>query len=435
MANIRHAMPGTEVSPMTTTDRQLHRQAALTKGRPAPHIPPLRTHAHIIRDDAEAIVVARELAAEFAVGAAERDRERRLPIAEIERYSQSGLWAISVPKDYGGAGVSAVTLAEVTAIISAADSSIGQIPQNHFFMVEALRLSGSEEQKRHYFQRVLNGERFGNAFTEIGTKTPVEYKTHFAEKNGKLVLNGQKFYSTGSLFAHIIVAVAKGPNGRIHIVFIDRATPGLDLVDDWTSFGQRSTGSGTVTFDDVEITPSQVVDHDDPFDRPTAMGPFAQIIHAAVQVGIARGALAETVSYVRAHSRPFFELTIEHGYEDPHTIHAVGDVLIRVHAADALLARAGRFLDVATADPNERTVAEASIAVAEIKALGTDVAQLAATKLIELGGARSTLESYGLDRFWRNARTHSLHDPVRWKYHHIGNFYLNDQLPPRHGAL
>ncbi len=109
---------------------------------------------------------------EFAVGAVQRDRERRLPLAEIDRFSQSGLWAISVPREYGGAGVSAVTLAEVTAIISAADSSIGQIPQNHFYMVEALRLNGSKEQKRHYFRRVLEGDRLGNAFTEIGTKTP-----------------------------------------------------------------------------------------------------------------------------------------------------------------------------------------------------------------------------------------------------------------------
>ncbi|CUX68228.1 MULTISPECIES: SfnB family sulfur acquisition oxidoreductase [Agrobacterium] len=420
---------------MTTTDRKLHREAALTSGKPAPHIPPRRTKAHIIKDDAEAIAVAHELARVFAAGAAERDRERRLPLAEIERFSQSGLWAITVPKEFGGAGVSAVTLAEVTAIISAADGSIGQIPQNHFYMVEALRLAGSEEQKRHYFERVLDGDRLGNAFTEIGTKTPVDYKTHFAERDGKLLLNGQKFYSTGSLFAHIIVVVAKGPDGRVNIVFIDRATAGLSLIDDWTSFGQRTTGSGTVTFDDIEITPFQVVDHDVVFERPTAMGPFAQIIHAAVQVGIARGALAETISYVRAHARPFFELSIEHGYEDPHTIHAVGDVSIRVHAADALLARAGRILDAAIAAPDEKTVAAASIAVAEVKSLGTEVAQLASTKLIELGGARSTLESYGLDRYWRNARTHSLHDPVRWKYHHIGNFYLNGALPPRHGAI
>lgn len=420
---------------MTDNDRNLHRQAALTTGRPAPHVPPRHVRAHRIGSDAEALEIARLLAADFAAGAVERDRERRLPIEEIDRFSQSGLWAITVPKAYGGAGVSTGTLAEVTAIISAADSSIGQIPQNHFYMVEALRLAGSEEQKRHYFQRILDGDRLGNAFTEIGTRTPVDFRTRFVKTDGRLLLNGQKFYATGSLFAHVVVAVAKDESGRVHIVFLDRDTPGLNLIDDWSSFGQRSTGSGTVTFDDVEINEFQIVDHDAVFERPTPMGPFAQIIHASVQVGIARGALAETVRYVRAHARPFFELSIENGYEDPHTIHAVGDVAIRSHAADALLQRAGASLDRAVAEPDEVTVAAASIAVAEVKAYGTEAAQLAANKLIELGGARSTLQAYGLDRYWRNARTHSLHDPVRWKYHHIGNFYLNGALPPRHGAL
>jgi SfnB family sulfur acquisition oxidoreductase len=420
---------------MTETSRSLHRQAATVAGRPAPHIPPRQHKAHRISSDAEAIEVAHDLAKAFAVEAVARDRERRLPIAEIDRLSQSGLWGITIPKAYGGAGVSGVTLAEVTAILSAVDGSIGQIPQNHYYMVEALRLSGSEAQKRHYFERILDGDRLGNAFTEIGTRTPVDFKTLFAKRDGKIYLNGQKFYSTGSLFAHIVVVVAKGEDDRTHIVFIDRATPGLNLVDDWTSFGQRTTGSGTVTLDDVEITPDQIVDHQGPFEVPTAMGPFAQIIHSAVQVGLARGALAETVSFVRAHARPFFELTIEHGYEDPHVIHAVGDIAIRVNAANALLARAGRALDVATANPTAETVAAASIAVAEVKAYGTEIALAASSKLIELGGARSTLEAYDLDRFWRNARTHSLHDPARWKYHHIGNYYLNDILPPRHGAL
>lgn len=420
---------------MNDQSRALHRQAALVVGRPAPHIPPRQKAAHRIKSDSEAIVVAKALAREFAAEAVERDRERRLPIAEIERLSQSGLWAITVPKAFGGAGVSAATLAEVTAILSETDSSIGQIPQNHFYMVEALRLSGSEEQKRHYFARVLDGDRLGNAFTEIGTKTPVDYKTQFVTRDGKLLLNGQKFYATGSLFAHILVVVAKDEAGRVHIVFVDRATPGVQLIDDWSSFGQRSTGSGTVTFDDVEISTFQLVDHQRLFEEPTPMGPVAQIIHAAVQVGIARGAFAETVRYVRNYARPFFELDIAHGYEDPHTIHAAGDIAIRIHAANALLRRAGATVDRAKETANAETVAAASIAVAEIKAYGTETALAASSKLIELGGSRSTLESYGLDRFWRNARTHSLHDPVRWKYHHIGNFYLNGQKPPRHGAI
>lgn len=420
---------------MTTLDRQLHRDATLASGRPAPHIAPRQRPAHRIQSDAEAIEVARGLAERFAIGAAARDRDRTLPLAEIEQFSASGLWAITVPREYGGAAVSSATLAEVTAIIAAADGSIGQIPQNHFYMVEALSLAATEEQKRHYLGRVLEGARLGNAFTEIGTRTPVEFRTRLTRDGARFSLTGQKFYSTGALFADIVAVVALDEAERSTIVLLERATPGLTLVDDWSSFGQRTTGSGSTYIDAVAVEAFQVVPHQDVFDRPTQMGPVAQIIHAAVEVGIARGALAETIAFVRQHTRPFFETSYAHGYEDPHIIHAVGDIATRVEAANALLARAGDLVDRAAAIPDERSVAEASIAVAEIKAWATDTALFAASKLFELAGARSTLESFGLDRYWRNARTHTLHDPVRWKYHHVGNFYLNEILPPRHGAL
>lgn len=165
------------------------------------------------------------------------------------------------------------------------------------------------------------------------------------------------------------------------------------------------------------------------------MGPIAQLLHAAVEVGIARGALEETVGFVRTHARPWFETSYTHGYEDVHVIHAVGDLAVRVFAAEALLDRAGDFVDTAMADPTEESVARASIAVAEVKAYSTEVALQVTSKLFELSGSRSTLIEYGYDRYWRNARVHTLHDPVRWKYHHIGNFRLNGVKPPRHGAL
>jgi SfnB family sulfur acquisition oxidoreductase len=339
-----------------------------------------------------------------------------------------------VPKEYGGAGVSYVTLAEVTAIISAADSSLGQIPQNHFYMVEAVRLDGSEEQKRFYFGRALAGDRFGNAFCEVGTKTALDFQARVRADNGKLILNGKKFYSTGALFAHWIPVVAKDDAGKVVIVFVKQGTPGATVVDDWSSFGQRTTASGTAIFTDVEVTPFAVIPHQAAFERPTPMGAAAQLIHAAVDVGIARAALADTIRFVRQYTRPWIDSGQEHGYEDPYTIAQVGDLQVRVHAADGLLERAGRFVDQAAAAPDERSVAEASVAVAEAKALGTEVSILVTNKLFELAGTRSTLAEYNLDRHWRNARTHTLHDPVRWKYHAVGNFWLNGIYPPRHGA-
>ncbi len=414
---------------------QINPNPPSTSFGPIPELLPRSHPAHRIRTEAEAIEIAHALADEFADGAARRDRERILPLAEVERFSQSGLWGIYVPKEYGGAGVSAGTLAEVTAIISAVDSNLGQIPQNHFYMVEAVRLGGSEKQKHFYFERVLDGDRFGNAYTEFGTRSVRELDTKVLPEGDGYVLNGRKFYSTGALYAHWIVGVALDQDAKATVVFVPRGTPGLTLVDDWSGFGQRTTGSGSTIFDNVKVPPLAVVPHQVNFDRPTPMGPLAQIIHAAVEVGIARGILAETLRLVRGYARPWADSGKAHAWEDPYTIAAIGDLRIRVDACNLLLQRAGRFVDAATVNPTDQTVAQASVAVAEIRAYSTETAILAAEKLHELVGTRSTLVEHNLDRHWRNARTHTLHDPVRWKYHHVGNFWLNGVDPPRYGAV
>lgn len=134
-----------------------------------------------ILDDIQALAAARALAAAFTREASQRDSERRLPLPELEQFSRSGLWGISVPRVYGGAGVSHATLAEVIATIAAADGSLGQIPQNHFYAVEILRVNGSEAQKRYYFERILAGERFGNALAELGTRTSQERRTRLSK--------------------------------------------------------------------------------------------------------------------------------------------------------------------------------------------------------------------------------------------------------------
>jgi SfnB family sulfur acquisition oxidoreductase len=398
--------------------------------------PPLRGGpVRRIRDDAEALAVAEELSAKLAEGAAARDRDRALPYDEIEQLSQAGLFAITVPNQYGGAGVKSHTVARVIALLSAADGSIGQIPQNHFFMLEGLRLEGTEEQKRFFYGRVLAGERLGNALSETGTKTAHDHATRLTRDGSGYRLNGQKFYSTGVLFAHWIAVVANDDDNRGVIAFVPRDTKGITIVDDWTGFGQRVTGSGTTLLDDVAVHPFSVLSFQALFDCPTAMGPFAQIMHAAVEQGIAEAALADTVRFVRA-ARPWkYAGGAERASDDPYTVAAVGELKIRVDASSALLERAGAFVDQAVDNPSVETVASASVAVAEAKIASTDAALLVASKLIEFGGSNATLAKYNLDRHWRNARTHTVHDPVRWKFHTVGNYWLNGINPPRHGAI
>jgi SfnB family sulfur acquisition oxidoreductase len=402
-----------------------------TTDRPPPKFD-LEPKAHLIRSDEEAIDVARRLAATFAEQAAARDRERRLPALELDQFSGSGLWGITIPKAYGGAHVSFVTVAEVIKIISAADPSIGQIPQNHLGVLDILRLTGSEDQKRLWFGKVLEGYRFGNAFSEAKSKHAGIFDTKIAPDRDVFRVDGEKFYSTGALFAHYIPIAATDPDGKVHLAIVPRDAPGLTIVDNWSSFGQRTTASGTVLIENVQVGPESVISAHAAYDVPTSNGPVAQIIQAAVDAGIASGAIDDTIAFVRKYTRPWIDSGQDHGYEDNFTIAQIGDLKIRLHAAEALLNRAGRAVDLAIVEPNEDSVAKASVAVAEAKVLTTEIAILATNKLHELGGTRSTLAQYNLDRHWRNARTHTLHDPVRWKYFHIGNYALNGVAPPRH---
>ena len=389
----------------------------------------------IIRDDAEALAVARQLAEEFRSGASERDRERRLPHAELDTFSRSGLWGITVPRAFGGAGVSRVTLARVVAIICAADSSIGQIPQNHFYALEVLRVNGSEAQQRRLFAAALAGERFGNALAEIGTRTSNDRTTRLVGDGDDFRIQGRKFYCTGALYAQRVPTLAIGEDGHQHFAFVERDAPGLEIVDDWSGFGQRTTGSGTAIFDDVPVAAEDVVSFQAAFERPTTVGPFAQILHAAIDAGIAREAYEDALAFVRTRSRPWIDAGVDKASDDPLAIHEFGRLAIRLHAAEAILDRAGRILDAATAEPTVESVAAASIAVAEARALTTEVSLNAGSKLLELAGTRATLAEHNLDRHWRNARVHTLHDPVRWKVHAVGNYYLNEVLPPRRGTI
>lgn len=399
---------------------------------------PPASRPYLIRDDAEAIAVARRLAADFARDAVARDLERRLPWAELDAFVASGLWGITVPRAHGGAGVSNVTLAEVIATIASADGSLGQIPQNHFYALEVLRVGGTEAQQKFLYARVLAGERFGNALSEIGHKDFKRRARLTPDGAGHFRVDGQKFYCTGALYAHWIPAsLVALEEGRevLYMAYVPRNSQGLEVTDDWDGFGQRVTGSGSVAFEDVRIERGWVVPFTASFERATTIGPFAQLLHAAIDLGIGRGAFEAALPFIREHARPWADAQVERASADPLLIQQVGDIAVRLRAAEALLRRAGRSVDAAQHAPGVQSVAEASIAVAEARVLTTTASLDAGTRLFELAGTAATLDGLALDRFWRNARTHTLHDPVRWKYHAVGNYYLNDRLPPRHGAL
>jgi SfnB family sulfur acquisition oxidoreductase len=396
-------------------------------------VAPLLLPAKVLRNDAQAIKAAHELAQVARLQAAKRDQQRKLPWSEIEQFTRSGLGSISIPREYGGPQVSFVTLAEVFAIISAADPALGQIPQNQFGILNLILGSATETQKQQLFKSVLDGWRIGNAGPERGTRNTLELKARLTADG---VLNGQKFYSTGALFAHWVAVKALNDDGRQVLAFIRRGTPGLRIVDDWSGFGQRTTASGTILLNNVRVDSELVVDNWKINDTPNIQGAVSQLIQAAIDAGIARGAIEDAIHFVKTRARPWIDAKVERASDDLYVIADIGKLKIELHAAEALLRKAGQVLDQVSAAPlTAGSAARASIAVAEAKVLTTEISLLASEKLFELAGSRATLAEFNLDRHWRNARVHTLHDPVRWKYHGIGAYRLNGTLPNRHSWI
>ncbi len=390
--------------------------------------------AHIIQNDQEALEIAQQLSQQFKENAVLRDAERILPFDEVEAFSQSGLWAITVPRQYGGAEVSSHTVAKIIALFSGVDGSIGQIPQNHFYALEVLRNTGTEQQKKKLYSEVLQGARFGNALAEFKTKTAAQKHTQINQTEHGYVVNGEKFYCTGSLFAHRIPTLVRDAEEREYLAFISADAQGLQRINDWSGFGQKTTGSGTVKFNQVFVESEYVIRFDTAFSEPTLVGPFAQIMHAAIETGIARAAFEETIERVK-QARAWIDANVERADQDPLTIYELGRVAADVRASEVLLKQAAQSIDAAKPQPTVENIAKASLDVAKVRAHSTETALKASSKLIELAGSRGSQRADGLDRHWRNVRVHTLHDASRWKYYFIGNYVLNNILPPRRGTL
>ncbi|HEV2572348.1 SfnB family sulfur acquisition oxidoreductase [Methylocella sp. CPCC 101449] len=392
---------------------------------------PAKPSVHIISSDAEAIDVVERLAASFRTNAIARDQKRILPREEIEALTQAGVFGIAVPKEHGGADVSAATVAKVFRILSAADPSIGQIPQNHFCWVPTVA-KGTAEQAAFFFKRFLAGDRIGNAHSEDTKRRPNDYVHDLRKVEGGWRITGRKYYSTGALFAQWIPFTAhfdKDGRHEAFIYFVDAAGSGIELIDDWDGMGQRLTASGTTIFTDVFVPDHHVFPMLPPGADGRSYSLNAGLIHAAIDLGIADEVLADAAHYIRENNRPWTGNPNAH-WEEPFVVREFGKFGVKVRTAALVLEAAAGKIDHARAHPSEQAVWEARLAVADARLLCSEAATHIADQFFLLTGARATLGKYGLDRHWRNARTHSLHDPLRWKEFHLGNYYLNGQLPP-----
>jgi SfnB family sulfur acquisition oxidoreductase len=395
-------------------------------------VPILATHD-------EAVAAAHAVAEAIAGGVVERDRAgaEAVPREALGVLDRSGLLGITVPHANGGPDLGPATLAEVTRVIAAVDPAIAQVPQAHFLFVDVLAVWGTEEQRARLFADVLAGARIGNALAERGGKHAQDLKTRVTGG----VLDGTKYYCTGALTARwIAVSALDADHGdRLVAAFVERDAPGVSVDSDWDVLGQRATISGTTTFDGVVLDPALLLDYARAYEVPQQLGARAQLVHAAIEVGIAGGALRDARAYLRDKARPSTEAVragAAAAADDPHVLHRYGRAATRVRAAEALLASAAATLEAIGLVPDDADAgARGSLAVAGAKAFASEVAVEVSSELFQMAGTSATATKYDLDRHWRNARTHSVHDPLDWKYHHVAAYELGDVLPPNHGQL
>ncbi|MBO3638583.1 SfnB family sulfur acquisition oxidoreductase [Acinetobacter soli] len=391
---------------------------------------------HILKNDQQALNAAYQVADEALVNRNIRDQQRILPYEAIEHLSHKGLGGIRIPKRYGGAFVSNKTLAQVFRILSKADSNVGQIPQNQISLLNLIDLMGNEEQKKRVFGEILAGKRLANGGPERQSKDSKTVHTTLIQNGEVWVLNGEKFYSTGSIFADWLAIKALHPEGHVVLVLVDRFTNGIEIEDDWNGFGQRTTASGTIKLNQVHIDPALIFDERLLTQAPNYRGAYSQLMQVAIDVGIAEAAFTDLISAVKK-ARPVIDANVEKASLEHFTIQETGKLQVLLDAAIALLDDAAEYLDELDSqfEVTDTQAARASILVAEAKVYANDAALTISEKLLELGGSRASLSQHNLDQHWRNARVHTLHDPVRWKIHAIGNYYLNGVFPARHAWI
>ncbi|MEN8423035.1 SfnB family sulfur acquisition oxidoreductase [Acinetobacter junii] len=396
----------------------------------------IQAPVQLILNDQQAINAAYQVA-DFALEERnERDQNRILPTEQINQFSQKGLGGIRIPKQYGGAFVSNKTLAHVFRILSKADANVGQIPQNQFGLLNFINITGSDAQKQFIYSEILAGKRIANGGPEKNSKDTKAIQTTLTLENGQYFLNGEKFYSTGTSFADWIAIRALHTDGYTVLAIVDRHAVGVEVINDWNGFGQRTTASGTVKLRNVVVDPALFFNERIIADTPNVRGAYSQLLQVAIDVGIAEAAFDDTLSSIRK-ARPIIDAGVEKASEEHYTLQEVGKLNILLDAAILLLDEAAEYLDELDqlTQISSEQAARASILVAEAKIYANDAALHISEKLLELGGSRASLSQHNLDQHWRNARVHTLHDPVRWKFHAIGDYYLNGTHPARHAWI
>ena len=377
----------------------------------------------------------RPIFARIAVGALEREQSRSLPFEQVKWLKEAGFGAVRVPVQYGGAGASLPQLFELLIELAEADSNLPQALRGHFAFVEDRLNAQADAPQDTWFKRFVDGDLVGNAWTEVGSIKIGQVGTRVSRLDEQWVVNGTKYYSTGSIFADWIDLYAqRDDNGADVIAAVRVQQPGITQSDDWDGFGQRTTGSGTSVFENAVVEPENLLDFTTRFKYQTA---FYQLVLLAVQTGAGRAAVRDITEEIRKRTRIFSTGNASHVSQDVQVQQVVGKASAQVYAAHATTLRAAAALQVAYESRfahNDEAERDANIAAelesAQAQVVIADLVLRATSDLFNALSASATSTGKALDRHWRNARTAASHNPLIYKERIIGDWEINGTEPP-----
>lgn len=375
---------------------------------------------------------------QIAAGAAERERERVPPHDAIRLLGRSGLGALRVPRDRGGAGASLRELFAFVVRLAAADSNVAQAMRAHYHFVDGRLASPDDAERERWLPEIVGGAIFGNATVERTTKDIFGFETTLSPADSGHVLRGVKYYSTGSLYSDWVAVSARTPDGDVATAIVPADRAGVTLEDDWDGIGQRLTASGTSRFDDVAVADDEVLPSrigKDPDGPPRSA--FLQLYLVAVAAGIVADAAQDAARVARERRRTFSHAPADLPRRDPLVQQVVGQVASDAFACETVVLAAADALDAAAAAPAgpdaDTAMHAAAVRAAQAQVLVAELAPRAATALFDAGGASATSRDENLDRHWRNARTLGSHNAAMYKARAIGDLLINDERLPSNG--
>lgn len=376
------------------------------------------------------LTVAQEVAATLAEKATQHDAEAGLPVEEVAALKASGLLLLPIPRQFGGAGANWPQIYRVVQTLANASGSIGQLYANHVVLANAAAAIGRPGQAEKYYRLAAqHNYLWANALNARDARLKIE-----AAPYGFRV-HGVKSFGTGVAIADLNLIGAAMDGVETPMVFaIPRDRQGVQYNEDWHNMGQRRTVSGSYTFNDVKVSSDEILG---PPPVPTSAFPtliflVSQLGKVFTYLGIAEGALHAAKNYTNTNARPWQDAGVDQANQDPYILQQYGELWTDLQAAIALADKAANQLQTGWDKGIDLTFEErgqVAVAAAAAKSMAIKVGLNLTTQVFDLMGARATASRYGCDRYWRDLRTFSLHDPRTYKYKALGKWFLTGAFP------